>query len=96
MPDQRQSARDTLRVIAQQDADGVFLLRDLSLQIRNGGVRSIEDLLRLEHISPRPGWCAGRLAISVTVAVAICNGARSGIAVWSWRMVVPGYALGRC
>ncbi len=48
--DQGKPARHTLRIIAKQDADGVFLLSDLPFQIRNGGIRRIEYLLCLEHI----------------------------------------------
>jgi hypothetical protein len=47
---QRETARYSLRVVAQQDADGIFFLRDLPFQIRYGSVRGVEYLLRLEHI----------------------------------------------
>ena len=47
---QGKPARHTLRVIAKQDADRVFLLSDLPFQIRNGGIRRIQYLLCLEHI----------------------------------------------
>ena len=50
---QRNPACDVLRIIAQQDADRVFFLRDLSLQVRNLRIRSVEHLLRLEHIQFR-------------------------------------------
>ena len=45
--DERNPARDVLRVIAEQDADGVFFLCNLSLQVRNLRIRSVEDLLCL-------------------------------------------------
>ena len=50
MLDQGKSAWHILRVIAEQDADGVFLLADLPFQVRNGGIGGIEHLLCLEHI----------------------------------------------
>ena len=50
MLDQREPAWRTLRIIAEEDADGVFLLSDSPFQIWNLGIRGIEDLLSLEHI----------------------------------------------
>src|SRR5580692_2386805 len=44
---QGKPSRHTLRVIAEQNTDGVFLLGDLPFQIRNGRIGSVENLLRL-------------------------------------------------
>ena len=60
---QRKPARHVLRIIAQQNADGVLLLTNLPFQVRNSGVGSVENLLCLEHIQfcrhsmvePQPG-----------------------------------------
>ena len=51
--DQRNPARDVLRIIAEQDADGVFFLGNLSLQVGDLRIRGIEHLLSLEHIQLR-------------------------------------------
>ena len=51
--DERNPACNVLRVIAEQDADGVFFLGNLSLQVRNLRIRRVEDLLSLEHIQLR-------------------------------------------
>ena len=48
--DERNPTGDVLRIIAEQDADGIFFLSNLSLQVRNLRVGSVEDLLSLEHI----------------------------------------------
>ncbi len=51
--DERNPACDVLWVIAEQDADRIFFLSNLSLQVRNLRIRGIEDLLGLEHIQLR-------------------------------------------
>ena len=47
---QRASAWHGLRVIAKENADGIFFLRDLPLQVGDLSVRRIEDLLSLQNI----------------------------------------------
>src|SRR6266851_3442520 len=47
---QRPSARHSLRVVAKENTDGIFLLRDLPLQVRNLGVCGIENLLSLQDV----------------------------------------------
>src|SRR5258708_16691540 len=43
-------ARNRLRIIAQQNADGVFVRVDLPLQVRDLRIRGIEDWLRLQNV----------------------------------------------
>src|ERR1700722_12566345 len=50
---ERNTTRHVLRIIAQKNADGIFFLTDLALQVRNLRVCSVEDLLSLEHIELR-------------------------------------------
>ncbi len=47
---QRASAWHALRIIAKENADGIFFLRDLPLQVGNLGICRIEDLLGLKHV----------------------------------------------
>src|SRR6266567_1262868 len=49
---QRASAGYGLRIVAKQNADGIFLLRDAPLQVRDLRVRRIENLLRLQNVKP--------------------------------------------
>ena len=51
--DERDPACDVLRIIAEQDADGIFFLGDLPLQVGNLRIRGVEDLLSLEHVQLR-------------------------------------------
>src|SRR5262249_7081757 len=46
----RSPPRHGLRIISEQNTDGVFFLSDLSFQIRNLRVCSVECLLRLQDI----------------------------------------------
>src|SRR5579864_6734203 len=46
----RVSARHALRVIAEEDADRVFFLANLSFEVRDLRVCSVEHLLGLKHI----------------------------------------------
>ena len=48
--DERNPACDVLWVIAEQDADGIFFLGNLPLQVGDLRIRGIEDLLGLKHI----------------------------------------------
>ena len=48
--DQRTPARYALRVVAEEDADGIFLLRNLPLEVRDLRICGIEHLLSLQHI----------------------------------------------
>lgn len=54
------TARNVRGIPADQDADVVFLLRDLALQIRNGGRRVEDQLFRLPHVNERGGAAARR------------------------------------
>src|SRR2546429_3076418 len=47
---QRASAGYGPRIVAKQNADGIFLLRDAPLQVRDLRVRRIENLLRLQNV----------------------------------------------
>jgi len=49
---QRSAARHALRIVSQQDAYGIFLLCNLSFQVRDSRVRSIQHLLGLKHVEP--------------------------------------------
>src|SRR6267154_6444789 len=44
------SAWHSLRVVAEEYADGIFFLCDLPLQVRNLGICGVEDLLSLKHV----------------------------------------------
>jgi len=50
---QKQSSRNVARVIAQQNAEIIFLLCDLPFEICDGGLRSIHQLLRLTDVKQR-------------------------------------------
>ena len=50
---QRASASHGLRIIARQNADRIFFLRNLPLQVGNLRVGDVEGLLRLQHIEAR-------------------------------------------
>src|SRR5467141_1188870 len=47
---ERASARHSLRVVAKENTDSIFFLRDLPLQVRNLGVCGIENLLSLQNV----------------------------------------------
>src|SRR6267378_5283069 len=47
---QRESARHGLRVVAKENTDGIFFLRDSSLQVRDLSVRRIKNLLSLQNV----------------------------------------------
>ena len=47
---QRPSARHGLRIVAEENADGIFFLRDLPLQVGDLSVRRIENLLSLQNV----------------------------------------------
>src|SRR5712671_175472 len=49
---QRTSALHALRIIADEDADGIFFLGNLALEIRDSSICGVEHLLRLEHVQP--------------------------------------------
>src|SRR5206468_1117379 len=42
--------RHTVRVIPNENIDGIFLLADFALQIWDAGIRRVQDLLRLQYI----------------------------------------------
>src|ERR1700722_3693903 len=46
----RRPARHSVRVIAKENADGIFLLRDLALQVGDRGIRRIKSLLCLQNV----------------------------------------------
>ena len=50
---QLQPARNVAGIVAQKNADGVFLLRDLPLEVGNLRRRGVYQLLRLAHIQHR-------------------------------------------
>ena len=56
---ERGATRNVCRILRQQDADEIFLLRDLALQIGDGGRRVEDQLFRLTHVDQR-GGAAGR------------------------------------
>ena len=51
--DKLPAAGDGLRIVAQKDADEIFLLLDAPFQVRDGGRRGIYQLLGLSHIEHR-------------------------------------------
>src|SRR6202789_1865105 len=50
LPFEGPSTRHALRVIAEEYADGIFLLANLSLEIRDLRISGVEHLLSLKHI----------------------------------------------
>jgi hypothetical protein len=49
---ERASARHTLREIAKKNADCIFLLANLPLEVRNLRIRCVEHLMGLRHLEP--------------------------------------------
>ena len=47
---QRSPRAHALGIIAEENADGIFLLADLSLEVRNLRVGGIQHLLGLQHV----------------------------------------------
>src|SRR6202012_3196788 len=47
---ERQSAWHVLRVVAKENADGIFFLRDLPLEVRDSCIGRIENLLSLQDV----------------------------------------------
>ena len=47
---QRTPARHACGIIAEKNADGIFLLADLSLQVRDLRVGGIQNLLGLQNV----------------------------------------------
>ena len=45
-----ESAGNIARLLSEKDADGIFLLSDLPLEVRNLGICRIQYLLCLEYI----------------------------------------------
>ena len=50
---QLQPARNVARIIAQKNADGIFLLRNLALKVGDFGRGGVDQLLRLPHVEQR-------------------------------------------
>src|SRR5258708_27124467 len=53
LPRERASAPDGLRGLANENADGIFLLADLSFEVRDLRIGGVEHLLSLKHIQLR-------------------------------------------
>jgi hypothetical protein len=51
--EQPELTRHTAGEIPNENIDGIFLLADFALQIWDVSIRSVQDLLRLQHIKLR-------------------------------------------